>query len=68
MLFYSIYPLEVILDVDPEEEEVYKEIEFEGKKFLVTVDNRGEQRITRLLSTDPNDFLDPRWTPGNMIF
>ncbi|HHW12455.1 MAG TPA: hypothetical protein GXX33_05585, partial [Firmicutes bacterium] len=27
----------------------------------------GERVITRLLSTDPADYLDPRWTPGNVI-
>ena len=68
MLYYSIYPLEVILNEDIEQKEVYREIEYKGKKMIVTIGAQGEQRITRLLSTDPNDYLDPRWTPGNIIF
>lgn len=69
MLYYSIYPPEVILsEEEHEQEEVQREIEVAGKRMIVTVGAQGEQRISRLLSTDPNDFLDPRWTPGNMIF
>lgn len=68
MLFYSIYPLEVVLAEEEEDQPgEWRELEVEGKKVLVTVSPRGEQIITRLLSTDPADFLDPRWTPGNVI-
>ncbi|HEY8391949.1 MAG TPA: YlzJ-like family protein [Capillibacterium sp.] len=69
MLFYSIYPLEVVLAAGEEEQPAasWREVEVEGRKVLVTVNQRGEQVITRLLSTDPEDFLDPRWTPGNVI-
>ncbi len=68
MLFYSIYPLEVILAEDGgDQPDQWREVEVEGKKVLVTVNRRGEQVISRLLSTDPADFLDPRWTPGNVI-
>ncbi|NLM36986.1 MAG: hypothetical protein GX202_02525 [Firmicutes bacterium] len=69
MLFYSIYPLAVVFAGEEEAEnpEQWREIEVEGKKLLVTVNSRGEQVIARLLSTDPADYLDPRWTPGNVI-
>ncbi|HHT05728.1 MAG TPA: hypothetical protein GXZ97_05615 [Hydrogenispora sp.] len=69
MLFYSIYPLAVVLAEEEgmEKPEQWRELEVEGKKVLVTVNNRGEQVIARLLSTDPADYLDPRWTPGNVI-
>ncbi|MEW6723666.1 MAG: YlzJ-like family protein [Bacillota bacterium] len=30
-----------------------------------TGQNRG--RVVRLLSTDPRDFLDPRWLPGTEL-
>ncbi|MBA2132382.1 YlzJ-like family protein [Capillibacterium thermochitinicola] len=69
MLFYSIYPLAVVFAEEEESEnrEQWREIEVEGKTVLVTVNSRGERVITRLLSTDPADYLDPRWTPGNVI-
>jgi hypothetical protein len=70
MLYYSIYPLEVILGMEDAEEkpEQWRELEVDGKRVLVRMDSRGEQTITRLLSTDPEDFLNPRFTPGNVIF
>jgi hypothetical protein len=70
MLYYSVYPLEVILGTEDEEEkaERWRELELDGKRVLVRMDSRGEQTITRLLSTDPEDFLNPRFTPGNVIF
>lgn len=69
MLFYSIYPLEAILqeEAGTEQTRSWREMEVAGKKVLVTVNDRGEQVIARLLSTDPADYLDPRWTPGNVI-
>ncbi|NLW59035.1 MAG: hypothetical protein GX073_01650 [Firmicutes bacterium] len=68
MLFYSIYPLAMVLEEEGAEElEPWRELEIEGRKVLVTVNSRGEQVIARLLSTDPADYLDPRWTPGNVI-
>ncbi|NLC53200.1 MAG: hypothetical protein GX770_04470 [Firmicutes bacterium] len=69
MLFYSIYPLAVVLEEEEgtKKPEQWREIEVEGKTVLVTVNSRGEQVIARLLSTDPADYLDPRWTPGNVI-
>jgi CelD/BcsL family acetyltransferase involved in cellulose biosynthesis len=68
MILYSIYPVELIMGEEDEKEESYREVEFEGRKIVVEVNSRGEQRISRLISTDPNDFLDPRWSPGNIIF
>ncbi|HBL36078.1 MAG TPA: hypothetical protein DDZ55_04625 [Firmicutes bacterium] len=69
MLFYSIYPLEVILGTEEEEKpEQWRELEVDGKRVLVSMNSKGEQTISRLLSTDPEDFLNPRFTPGNVIF
>lgn len=57
----------VLEEEGAEELEPWRELEIEGRKVLVTVNSRGEQVIARLLSTDPADYLDPRWTPGNVI-
>lgn len=68
MFLYTIMPLEEVL---AEGEETATggpfEMTVEGKKFLVTPEGPGQGRIMQLLSTDPADFLDPRWRPGNMI-
>lgn len=69
MILYTIYPPEYVLD-DPEQAggAVFQEVEVEGRKILLEIDGEGQGRISRLISTDPDDFLDPRWNPGNMIF
>ena len=56
----------MVLEEEGTKPEQWREIEVEGSS-LVTVNSRGEQVIARLLSTDPADYLDPRWTPGNVI-
>lgn len=68
MLLYTIFSPEEVLD----EEETTKgepfAVTMEGKKLLVSPEGLGRGRILQLLSTDPADFLDSRWEPGNMIF
>jgi hypothetical protein len=46
----------------------FYEIEVEGKRVLFSPDGPGQGRIVRVLSTDPADYMDPRFSPGNMIF
>lgn len=38
-----------------------------GRQLLVQTDNHREGTIVRLISTDPADFLDPRFQPGNRV-
>ncbi len=36
-----------------------------GNRILVLdVDDQGAARVCRLLSSDPQDYLDSRWQPG----
>lgn len=39
-----------------------------GRLCLIRVDTRGVPRLERLLSTDPQDYLDTRWQPGQPIW
>jgi len=69
MLLYTIFsPEEVLAEVEEttKEEEPFA-VTMEGKKFLISPEGPGRGRILQLLSTDPADFLDSRWEPGNMI-
>lgn len=38
-----------------------------GVDLLVEVLPGGQGRVSRLLSTDPYDFLDPRFQPGTLV-
>jgi len=69
---YTIVPLEVIFAPDEEDEEcVPREeeqiVEVGGVRLLVRPDGMGGGTVTRVLSTDPLDFLEPRWEPGRKI-
>ncbi|HLR07983.1 MAG TPA: YlzJ-like family protein [Bacillota bacterium] len=42
-------------------------ISYEGKSMYVEQNKEGSYQLLQLLSTDPNDFLDARYTPGTII-
>ncbi|MGQ9778900.1 MAG: YlzJ-like family protein [Bacillota bacterium] len=69
VVLYTIIPPEVVMAEDeageiPVEEEILLP---GGVRLLFRSDGRGRWVVSRLLSTDPQDFLDPRWTPGARI-
>jgi hypothetical protein len=39
----------------------------EGRLLLVTPGPGGTGTVQRLISTDPFDYLDPRWQPGTVL-
>jgi hypothetical protein len=41
--------------------------EVEGRPCLVRTTQEGRRYLERLLSTDPQDFLDPRFAPGRPV-
>lgn len=42
-------------------------ISYEGRTLQVTQLDGGEYQIEQLLSTDPKDFLNHQFNPGNII-
>ncbi|RXI97951.1 hypothetical protein DS745_16500 [Anaerobacillus alkaliphilus] len=66
MILYTPVPQELIY---PEEQSAQNQITVEiqeGQLVLEQVSMR-EFRVVRLLSTDPNAFLNENYTPGKMI-
>ncbi|MCL6451540.1 MAG: YlzJ-like family protein [Acetobacteraceae bacterium] len=43
------------------------EVEYDGRRLLVQPISGVEGRIVRLISTDPADYLNPAWQPGQPI-
>ncbi len=74
-MFYTIVPLEYIFEEDESEETESKkqkkediEIKREGGVSLMVESSPfGQYKITRLISTNPNDYLKPQWQPGTII-
>lgn len=64
MIIYTIMPTELIFPVETAGETNL--INRDGRSILARRDADG-WRVERLLSTDPADFLDPRWQPGAVL-
>lgn len=66
MILYTMMPQEMIF---PEENTATNQILIdinEGHLVLEQVSNQ-EFRVVRLISTDPNAYLNENYTPGKMI-
>ena len=69
-MLYTIMPVEQIFSTTSSgqnEQLVEAVLEIDGRRALCQRDAEGKWRLERLLSTDPNDFLDPRWQPGSIV-
>ena len=67
MILYTTMPLATVLqgleDLNPS----YLEMEVSGTRLVVEGTGLGQGRIVRLLSTDPQDYLNPSLQPGMTI-
>lgn len=69
MIIYSVMPMEVIMNNMDDMEYHYSETEVDGVKMLVEhVPSSVEARIIRLLSPNPQDYLNPSYSPGQKIY
>jgi len=68
-LLYTMMPLEVIFGTEAEEKETLTELELNiGEvRLLVQPLSGGRAVINRIISTNPNDYLNPTWQPGSII-
>jgi hypothetical protein len=44
-----------------------EEIEVGGARMVVTPLGRGQARVERLISPNPQDYLRPDWQPGSVV-
>lgn len=69
MIIYSVMPMEAIMKGMDETEYNFTEAEIDGVKMVVEyVPQTTEARIVRLLSPNPQDYLNPRFMPGQKIY
>lgn len=72
-MLYTIVPIETIFSENESETEGLSNhvseqtVQIGGATLLVEPDGMGRGKVKRVLSTDPNHFLDPRWQPGQTI-
>jgi hypothetical protein len=66
LLLYTLMPLETVLEgIDKKYE--YKEIDVDGVTLVVESVGINQGKIVRLLSSDPQDYLNPSFSPGKII-
>ncbi len=66
MIHYSIIPLEDIMYEDHLFNPEYKTIKF-SSCWLVVTRCGDSQKIVRVISSNPNDYLSPELQPGNVF-
>ncbi len=73
MLLYTIVPPEVVFGENDQGEPVSlpenqtHELNLNGRKFMLRQLQNGQFQIDRLISTNPEDYLNPDWQPGALI-
>ncbi|MCY0900932.1 MAG: YlzJ-like family protein [Firmicutes bacterium] len=69
MIYWSIYPLEVVLDGydDPRRQPQLVEMQVQGRTMVVEHVGPAQVRIHRLVSPRPSDYLNPRLAPGELL-
>ncbi len=68
MIYYSIVPLEIVYaEESSENESQVQEVEIEGVKMVIRMLSSTEAQVERLLSPNPQDYLNPRFYPGSRI-
>lgn len=63
-MFYTIYPLEMVLEEDSGTGPALVELSVGGRTVVAAQTAGGGLTLQRLLSTDPADYLDPSFQPG----
>lgn len=67
MILYTIYPLEMVLSEEDEEQSRDVEIRTGSVSLMCQSMPGGEMKITRIISTNPQDYLNPEWQPGKTL-
>ncbi|MBP2073153.1 MAG: hypothetical protein PWQ59_354 [Thermoanaerobacterium sp.] len=65
-MLYTIIPYELIFEHRDNTKDNIIEINIEGKMFLLEKEENS-YKIIRLYSTNPNDYLETKYMPGNTI-
>lgn len=67
MIHYAALPRELIFEGLEEYNPKYLSISFARGALIVEPLLQGEMRIVRLMSSDLQDYLDPRFQPGRLL-
>lgn len=66
-MLWSPMPTEVIMDGFDAPPRPVTELRHDGRLLMVEPVSANKVRLVRLISTDPNDFLNPALQPGRIV-
>jgi hypothetical protein len=67
MTMYSIIPEEIIFQGMDKFDPHYEEMDLDGVKLQVERLSQYQAAIVRLISYNPQDYLNPKYAPGTLI-
>lgn len=67
MLIWTIYPAEVVFASGEASTSSWVEVTQGERVFMVSLQPDGRKRIERLISSNPMDYLNPQWQPGQIL-
>ena len=66
-LLWTAMPMELVVEGLVPQATACVELQVEGRLLQVLPGGSGVGTVQRLISTNPEDYLDPRWQPGASI-
>jgi hypothetical protein len=67
MIIYTSMPLELVYSGYEDFHPKYEEIEHNGVSMVIEPSGAYQGKIVRLLSCNPQDYLNPSYYPGSVI-
>lgn len=67
MILYTTMPLEQVYPYENETQESQRIITYQGIPMLVEITDQQSIQIVRVLSSDPQHFMNDSYTPGSKI-
>lgn len=67
MIHYSTIPIDQVYAGWDSFTPNYQEINYQGVTMLIEPQGTQGGRIVRLISPNPQDYLNPNWAPGQFI-
>ena len=67
MIFYTPVPVESVFEGYDQMKLNYQEVQIGHLTMVVEQISEAESRVIRLISPNPQDYLNPQYQPGTMI-
>ena len=68
MILHTVFPLEQVLEEPHNEKFNFIEMKYAGMTIIVQPFNSTSGKLIRLISVNPNDYLNPQYQPGTIVY